>query len=204
MTRDIDLRSRVVGWLKIILPLAALAMLSTLFLFSREIDPEDAIPFADVDVEGLARDPRLSSPEYSGVTRDGTAVRVSAENAQVDPARASLIRAAAVRLVLTAPDGASTEITTGSAELDGQANSLSAAGGVRIALPSGYIVDAPSVVAAMDRTDVETGEGIDATGPLGTITAGAMQISATGDAGHHLVVFNRGVRLIYTPHPQEE
>lgn len=204
MERESDLRSRVVAWLKIILPLAALAVLSTLFLFSREIDPEDAIPFADVDVEGLARDPRLSAPEYSGMTRDGTAVRVSAENAQVDPAQASLISAGKVRLMLTAPDGASTEITTDSAELDGQANRLTATGGVRIVLSSGYVVDAPSVVAAMDRTDVETGEGIQATGPLGKITAGGMTISVIGDAGQHLAVFNRGVRLIYTPHPQEE
>ncbi|MGL4308887.1 MAG: hypothetical protein ACRCSU_00255 [Paracoccaceae bacterium] len=204
MERESDLRSRVVAWLKIILPLSALAVLSTLFLFSREIDPEDAIPFADVDVEGLARDPRLSAPEYSGMTRDGTAVRVSAENAQVDPARASLIRAGKVRLMLTAPDGASTEITTDSAELDGQANRLTATGGVRIALSSGYVVDAPSVVAAMDRTDVETGEGIDATGPLGKIMAGGMTISVIGDTGQHLAVFNKGVRLIYTPHPQEE
>ena len=34
-----DRHTRVVGWLKVALPLAALAILSTLFLVARRIDP---------------------------------------------------------------------------------------------------------------------------------------------------------------------
>ena len=48
--------STVVSWAKIILPLVALGLLSTLFLFSRTPDPNRAIPFAAVDVEELARE----------------------------------------------------------------------------------------------------------------------------------------------------
>ena len=38
-----DTHTRVVGWLKVALPLAALAILSTLFLVARRIDPEAAL-----------------------------------------------------------------------------------------------------------------------------------------------------------------
>ena len=51
-----NLHSRLVAILKVALPLIALALLSTLFLFSRKIDPEDAIPYATVDVEDRLRD----------------------------------------------------------------------------------------------------------------------------------------------------
>ena len=38
------MRSRIVAWLRVLLPLAALAILSTLFLLGRKPDPDDAIP----------------------------------------------------------------------------------------------------------------------------------------------------------------
>ena len=42
-----DSYSRLVQIGKIVLPLVALGILSTLFLFSGEVDPEAAIPFAE-------------------------------------------------------------------------------------------------------------------------------------------------------------
>ena len=46
-----DRYSRMVAIFKVLLPLAALAILSTLFLLSRTIDPTTTIPFADQDFE---------------------------------------------------------------------------------------------------------------------------------------------------------
>ena len=43
----LDLHSRLVTWAKVALPLAALAILSTLFLLADRIDPTAAIPYAD-------------------------------------------------------------------------------------------------------------------------------------------------------------
>ncbi len=57
--------SRVVAWLKVLLPVIALVLLSTMFLISRTIDPSRAIPFANVDVEGMVRDQRISAPAFS-------------------------------------------------------------------------------------------------------------------------------------------
>lgn len=204
MEIESDLRSRVVAWLKILLPLAALAVLSTLFLFSREIDPSRAIPYADVDVEGLAREPRLSSPEYSGVTKDGAAISVSAKSAMPDPKRASLISAENLKLALESPDGGKTEISAKLAELDGVANQVNASGGVQIALSSGYVVETETLFSALDRTEVQATGGVAAQGPLGSITAAAMEISAAPkNPSQHLLVFKDGVRLIYRPNPQD-
>ena len=86
MIRRDNLRSNVVAWLKIVLPLAALAAMSTLFLLSRTIDPADAIPYATVDVEDRIREPRMTAPTYSGVTSDGAALTLTADEARPDAA----------------------------------------------------------------------------------------------------------------------
>ena len=39
---------------------------------------------------------------------------------------------------------------------------------------------------------------VQATGPLGILTAGQMELWETDDA-RYLIVFNKGVKLIYTP-----
>ena len=66
-----NLHSRLVAILKVTLPLLALVILSTLFLISRKINPEDAIPYADVDIEDRLRDPKMTGASLSGMTPDG-------------------------------------------------------------------------------------------------------------------------------------
>ena len=77
------LRSRIVHWLRVILPLAALAVLAVLFLLARKPDPEAAIPYADVDPRDLAERQAVTSPRYSGVTDDGA--RVSIDGSEATP-----------------------------------------------------------------------------------------------------------------------
>lgn len=79
-----DRHTQIVGWLKVTLPLMALAILATLFLLADRIDPEAALPYAEVDVEGLAREPRMTAPTYAGTTSDGAALTLSANEARPD------------------------------------------------------------------------------------------------------------------------
>ncbi|MEO1705162.1 MAG: hypothetical protein AAFR50_07490, partial [Pseudomonadota bacterium] len=66
--------STAVGALKVVLPLAALGLLSTLFIFSGEVDPSQSIPYAELNVEQLAEEQRVTAPYLAGVTPDGAAV----------------------------------------------------------------------------------------------------------------------------------
>ena len=76
-----NLHSRVVSWLKIILPLAALALLSTLFLVARIGDPNATLPFTEKDLEEMASEQRVDGPDFSGTTPEGRAIRMSAQTA---------------------------------------------------------------------------------------------------------------------------
>lgn len=193
----LDRHSRLVAWLKIVLPLIALAILSTLFLLSRRIDPQDAIPFAEVDVQDRAREPRLTAPAYSGTTRDGAALTVTAAEARPDAGGGASAQRLVARLV--APGGQVTEVTADRADLSEGAGDLVLTGAVTVTTSTGYRIATPRVTAALDRTLV-TGDGpVTATGPLGELTAGGLRLTAEGPDASHVLVFNAGVKLIYRP-----
>jgi lipopolysaccharide export system protein LptC len=198
-----DRHSRAVGWLKITLPLLALAILATLFLLADGIDPDAALPYAEVDVEGLAREPRMTAPTYAGTTSDGAALTLSADEARTatdgTPAGAQ-----GLRLQLDTPDGAATTLTAATAVMNPATQEILLSGGVVITTSSGYRVETAALSAKMDRSGLQTQTPITATGPAGDLSAGGMTLGQDnrtpgGTPGAYLLVFNGGVRLVYQP-----
>lgn len=192
--------SRIVAWLKILLPLAALAILSTLFMFSRSIEPSDAIPYAEVDVEELAREPRLSAPEYSGVTSDGAAVTVSAAMARPDSENSERITADGLSAVLETPGGLRAELSADEGSLDTAGKVLTLGGGVTLSASTGYTVTTDSLRSSLDRTEITSDGAVNATAPFGSIEAGGMTLEHEGvDGEAYVLVFKNGVKLVYDP-----
>ncbi len=198
---DHNLHSRVVAWLKVVLPLAALAILSTLFLVARTIDPSDAIPYAEVDVAERLREPRMTAPTYSGLTADGAAITLTATEARPDDAQTS----GTAKLLtgrLATPDGATSEMAAATASLDQPGQTLSLGGGVRITNSIGWVITTDALTYALDQTDVQSAGPVRATGPLGIVDAGAMRLSQDrANQGAYLLVFTNRVKLIYQPKP---
>jgi lipopolysaccharide export system protein LptC len=193
-----NLHSRLVAWLKVILPLLALVILSTLFLISRAIDPSDAIPFAEVDVEDRIREPRMTAPTYAGVTTDGAALILTAKAALPDAGQGA--SATAVHAELATPDGATTTVEAATLALDTAAGVARMAGGVTVASSSGYRLTTDSLTAALDRTRLESGGAVQATGPMGDLAAGSLTLTeAPEQPGAYVLVFKDGVKLIYQP-----
>ncbi len=194
-----NLHSRLVAWLKIGLPLAALALLSTLFLVSRTIDPSDAIPYAEVDVEDRIREPRMTAPTYAGMTSDGAALTVAAAEARPGQ-EGEAGSAQALRADLALPDGGRAELVAASGSLDTDARLLTLKGGVQITTSTGYTVTSNEMTAALDRTEVKSASTLAATSPMGQITAGGMALTEdAANPGAYLLVFNNRVKLIYQP-----
>lgn len=197
-TADRDLHSRMVAWAKILLPLAALGILSTLFLFARAIDPDDAIPYATVDIEDRIREPRMTAPTYSGVTSDGASLSVQAAEARPGSADGAATAQSLIARLET-PDGALTDLVAASGTLDDGAGVLSLTGDVRMTTSSGYTVQSQAMTARLDRTGVTSPGDITATAPMGTINATGMSLEQTATPGDYVLVFKGRVRLIYTP-----
>lgn len=194
-----DRHTRVVGWLKVALPLMALAILSTLFLVARRVDPEAALPYAEVDVEDLAREPRMTAPTYAGTTEDGASVTLSADEAR-PAADGAPAKAAALRLDLATPDGGRTELVAAQAQMDDTAQQLVLSGGVTVTTSTGYRLETAEIAAKLDRTGLESRSPVMATGPAGEISADGMVLRQDNRTpGSYVLVFKGGVRLIYQP-----
>lgn len=195
----VDAHTRVVGWLKVALPLAALAILSTLFMVADQIDPEDALPYAEVDVEDLAREPRMTAPTYAGTTSDGAALTLSAAEAR--PAAQGVAASAdAMRLELITPDGGETELVAATAILDETARQMLLSGGVTVTTSTGYRLETAEVAAKLDRSGLESRTPVTATGPAGTIRADGMVLGQDNQTpGAYVLVFKGAVRLVYQP-----
>lgn len=189
----------MVGWLKVALPLTALVLLSTLFLLSDRIDPTDAIPYAKVDVEDLANDPRMSAPAYAGTTTDGAGITLSA--ASIHPsAGGKPASATGVDAQMETPDGKKIDIAAAAAALDQTAGRLDLTGGVTLKTALGYRLETAGLSASLDRTHVASTAPVTVTAPMGDIRADGFTLSQDpADPSAYLLVFKGGVRLLYQP-----
>jgi len=195
-----NFHSTAVAWLKVLLPLAALGILSTLFLVSRTIDPEDAIPFAEVDVQDRIREPRLTAPTWAGMTEDGSALTVTAAEARPSGGAVTDANATTLRAVLDMPGGGRAELVAATGRLDLAAGRLIVEGGVVLTTSTGYTLRTEAMAAALDRTGLTSPGPIAGDGPGGHLSAGSMELTASADAPDtHVMVFKNGVRLLYQP-----
>lgn len=192
-----NLHSRLVNVLKVVLPLVALGILSSLFLLSGRIDPEDAIPYAEVDVAARLREPRMTDAGFAGVTSDGSSLTLSAAEARpsADGGSASLVLGK-----LETPDGGKTELAAAAVQLDATAKMIELSMGVEMRSSSGYVISAPGMGVSTDRTFAQSRGEVSAVGPMGQLTADHMELTAQeGVANSYLLVFNGKVRLLYQP-----
>jgi len=193
--------SRFVAFTKVILPIIALGILSTLFLFSRNIDPSQSIPFADVDVEELARDQRIGAPNYAGVTEDGSAISITAKSAQPSAENPNILTASELTAVIEDVSGGRIDMTSEQGQIDTDQQIVTLGGGVLIETSTGYTINTSGITTKLDVLSMVSDGQITATGPLGTINAGQMVLETQNKPDEsHLLVFKGGVKLVYDPY----
>jgi lipopolysaccharide export system protein LptC len=194
--------SRLVRWLKVALPLAALAILSTLFFVAETLDPEGAIPYAEVDVERILKEQGMTRPTFGGVTNEGVEIELSASHVRPRTDRRTLLTGTALHADLVFPDRG--EIRVGSPEgiIDGDTGQVILQGGAFLESSTGYTMTTESLVTSYREASAQTDQEVRITGPAGTIIAGSMELRRkTDDEAGYLLVFKEGVRLLYDPEP---
>lgn len=194
--------SRLVAWLKVVLPLMALMLLSTLFLLSRNVDPMATLPFADTEIDERLRGQQITSPFFSGTTDAGDQVTVSAStmatrnelNNEATDFSAQIDLASGARIILVADQG----------HFDLPANASRLQGNVVITTSSGFELASAELTAEFDTLVLESPGPVQGRGPLGTIDAGQMRLERKAAGQGAQLVFTNGVKLIYTPKIREE
>lgn len=186
---------------RVVLPLAALALLSTVFFVARHLNPDDAIPYAKVDVADRMREPRMTLPVYSGATQDGADLRINADEALPEkPSQEKGPSAKTVFSTLTTPDGGRTELTSATAQMDSGQETVTFEGAVDVKNSTGYRVQTERMIARLDQTEVRSLTPVVATNDTTRITATEMVLTQdVGKAGSYVLVFNGDVKMVYQP-----
>ena len=190
-------RSRIVAWLRVILPLTALALLSVLFLLGRKPEPEGNIPYANVDPREVAERQMATLPAYAGVTTDGALLNITGAQA-VPGAIDGQGSADMVRMTLRARDGRASDVSAGRAALEGDLMLLQ--DGARMTTADGWVLTAPEFLASTSAGTVVADAEVNVRAPFGELTAGRAELKPVGDgSGDHVLDLSGGVRLIYQP-----
>ncbi len=198
-----DTYSRVIGWLKVVLPLLALCGLATLFLFARTINPAQNLPFSDVDIDELTQDQRIGRPTFSGVTGGGAAFSLSALQARPDPDSPGTITATDVTARIDLPGGPGIDITADSADVRNADRRAGLRGAVTLRTTDGYDLAARDLNIAYDTMHLWSDNEIAVTGPGLRLNAGRFDMTGDGTAdAPYLLVFKDKVKLVYEPGKQ--
>ncbi|WP_136441991.1 LPS export ABC transporter periplasmic protein LptC [Pacificoceanicola onchidii] len=197
MARADGLYSRVISWLKILLPLIALVLLSTLFLLSRSAEQVLDVPFTGgVAGDGVNRE-QVSAPYYAGTTENGDTLTITASTAS--PEGNGVIRAQNLAARVRMPNGNEIALKAETATVRESDQWAELEGGVRIESSTGYTLVTETLGAAVDRIEAESGGPVSGSGPLGTLEAGKMRIEPLPDSGDVQLLFTDGVKLVYSP-----
>jgi lipopolysaccharide export system protein LptC len=194
-----DRYSRTVTLLKVALPLAALALLSTLFLLSRAMKTDTPIPFAEKEVQERLRDQQITGPFFSGTTTGGDQMSFSAEKLVTLQGRVGANRAEDVSASLETAAGATFQLHADVAELDIAGDAAELTGEVSLLSSTGYRVTSDQITALISALDVTAAGGVKATGPLGQLTAEKMRVFTPKETDSTQMLFSGGVKLVYTP-----
>ncbi|MEL6684229.1 MAG: hypothetical protein AAFN63_00200 [Pseudomonadota bacterium] len=189
--------SQLVGWAKIILPLCALGLLSTLFLFARSSTAPSDIALEEV--AAIAREQRVSAPTFSGLTEEGATIVISANSARPDDTQPDKISIDDIQMRMDNTDGSNIEVTATQGEIDGRAQVASFLGLARLMTSSGYEMETNGLIAEL-QTGLVTSDGLlEIRAPFGQLTAGKVTFQVASDDIAQQMLFTDGVRLLYIP-----
>lgn len=186
--------SQLVGFLKVSLPLGALALMSTVFLFARAPSQESAIPYAEL--EEIAQEARLTGAHMSGVAQDGSVIEINARSASP---QGDVIRIETMTAIIEAADGTQTNISAGQGEIDNAARTATLTGLTRIQTSNGYDMETAGVTTDLNTGRIVTDGALEVQAPFGLLTAGQLTIETQENGAGQVMIFQNGVRLIYMP-----
>ncbi|GIT91477.1 hypothetical protein JANAI62_19340 [Jannaschia pagri] len=190
--------TRLIKGARILLPVGALILLSTLFLLARTVNPDDAIPFADVDVSLRAKDQQLTSPRFSGVSRNGTEFALTAQVAKPDPKDARKMTAQEIQLTLVGREVSDARVAANTGLIDTATRTVTLTGEVEVETSTGFSLTTPHLQGSLSTLSVTAREGVTGTGPLGRLNAREMHLSEDSE-GRQRLLFTGGVDLLYVP-----
>lgn len=187
--------SQIITFSKLVLPLAALLVLSLMFLFSGRPDPNQALPLAARNADSELGQQGMTNPRFTMVTGSGRQLELIASSTEpIDP-DANQILATNVTAEITRLAGGRDQITADQALWNSQTTDTRLTGNIVATSPEGYRLDTEELSINAASGDIIAPVAVLITSDGIRLEAGQMAI--TGPSDHQVVHFQGGVRLLY-------
>ena len=189
--------SALVAWLKTLLPIVALGLLSTIFLFSGKVDVTQSLPYAEHNIAEIIREQRITRPYFTGIASNGTEIALSAAYASPQVENAHILEITDLSVVLRSTSDRMVQVTAGQGALDSTRQTAQISTDVHIAALPDFWVTTEALDMNFNQGFISAKGGFQGVTALGAITAGEMHLQMTAD--DQQIVFLNDVRLVYSP-----
>lgn len=203
-----DSYSNFIRAAKFALPVLAIFMFASVFVFTKSNALRDGLIIPDKKLAQLAVGQKITNPHYSGVTRSGDAFSISAEAALPNAPKPDQIDLIAPSATLNFANGFEVRAhsETGRLQLDTQEATLS--GTVALTTSDNYSAKAEKFIMDFYTGNASSPNSVQVTGPMGHISAGNMELTQNlheeGFSGKAILRFGNGVKLVYYPNKKDE
>jgi len=192
-----DNYSFFIAWVKTLLPIAALGMLSTIFLFSGKVDVTKSLPYAELNVDEIIREQRITKPYFTGISKSGIEFALSAAYATPNPNQPAILNVSELKLEFKSQQGSTAEITAGLGLINAETKSAKISQGVRMASKLNFWITTETLDINFDKSYASTNGPFKGVFSLGSIESGNMVLEMI--TGNQQILFTNGVRMLYTP-----
>jgi lipopolysaccharide export system protein LptC len=201
--RRVQAYSRIVAWMKVVLPLAAIAVISALYFASQKESDLTEI-FTAEELLTLGSGMRLENPRFVGVTEQGEPFAIRAEWALPDSAMPRFIDLERPEGEIETSAGRTIAVQSETGRMHREEKVLVLKGVVVMDTSDGYHVETDEVEIDLEANTAVGPGPVRGTGPSGEIEAGSFRADAApenaeGEAGGGTIWFENGVRLVFIP-----
>lgn len=193
-----DRYSRMVQFLKVLLPLAAIFLLSTVFLLSRSIETDVSVPFTQKDIDERLAGQIVTNPNYRGTTSKGEDVQIEASQA-TQGSDGAAPTASEFRGRFGLLNGGVITLDSNSGMIRPDKGSATFVGDVMITTTDGIQITTDLLNTSLNEVRGDTPGQVNGTGVIGNFTAGRMSFGTEKKDGPVHILFTDGVKLVYEP-----
>lgn len=197
--RQVRRYSRAVLWMKMALPLAALALVAAIFLSARDKGDLSDL-FSAEELATLGAGLKLDNPRFAGVTSRGESFAVQADWALPDSAMPEVVELERPRGEIELADGRKLTASARTGKMLRREKVLVLQGDVVLDSSDGYHMKTARVEFNLDGKTAYAPGPVSGTGPRGRIEAGSLRAEAGDESGEPgKIWFENRVRLVFSP-----
>jgi len=197
--RRVKTYSRAVAWMKVLLPLSAVAVVAVLFVSAQKPGELTDI-FSTEELAALGAGLRLDSPRFAGVTPEGEPFAIRADWALPDGAMPSFVDLERPEGEIELHDGRTVSAKADTGRIHREQKTLVLKGSVVLDTSDGYHIETGQLEIDLDTKTAKGVGPVRGSGPNGQIDAGSFRAEAGEDGAENgKIWFENRVRLVLIP-----